>query len=790
MGPITHRRQFAISGHVQGVGFRPFLWRLATRYGLGGWVANVPEGVRLEVQGSPAAIEAFRQSITTEAPPLARIEQVLEQPTSPQPASAAGANRPLFVIRPSHTGGVAATGVLPDIAPCPACLEELNDPTNRRFRYPFINCTDCGPRFTIITALPYDRPQTTMARFAMCADCRREYEDPADRRFHAQPIACPRCGPVVWYTAGVAVSRPSSGLLGELAIVAARRHLRDGQILAVKGIGGFHLVCDATNNDAVARLRRRKHRPAKPLAVMTHDLAAAAQLAEVDDQAARMLADPSRPIVLLPTRQPSTPRLAVEVAPGNGFLGVMLPSSPLHVLLTAGDDDEMPPLVVTSGNLAEEPIIHDNATAATRLGALADGFLMHDRPIHVPCDDSVVRSVAGMPLPIRLARGHAPQTLQLADDGPCVLAVGGELKATLCLALGRQALLSQHLGDVSSPETLAAVSQTACHLLALSGATPERTVADLHPGYLSTSWARELAAAHGVPLVQVQHHEAHAAALLTEHGLSLATEEPLLVACFDGTGYGRDGTLLGSEMLLVHNGAITRVAHLNAFPLPGGDAAVRAPWRTAIGVLASLASHAPPRWPTDSLPASAAVMAVVRQQVVRGLATATTSSMGRLFDAAASLTGLCHTVSFEAEAAMHLEAAAGKAGRDTPASAAYAFDLPRSSAIWPVVIGWSTLIHRICRDTAAGIPTATVALNFHAAVARLVVDVARLVQGQLPAGQRLQRVGLTGGVFQNRLLCEQAIARLRASGFEPLLPTRSPANDGSVAVGQAVLGRR
>lgn len=794
MGATTHRREFVISGHVQGVGFRPFLWRLAKRYGLGGWVENAPDGVWVEVQGPPAAIDGFRQSITREAPPLARIEQVSERSISPQPPTGPPSN-PLFVIRPSRRGGAATTGVLPDIAPCPACLSELLDPTNRRFRYPFINCTDCGPRYTIVTALPYDRPQTTMAGFAMCAACRLEYTDPADRRFHAQPIACAQCGPAVWYseardTTGVAVSRPASGLLGEAAIAAARSHLRTGRIVAVKGVGGFHLVCDATNSDAVSQLRIRKHRPRKPFAVMVADLTAAARLAEVDDQAARMLADPSRPIVLLPKRQQPGSPLAKTLAPGNGLLGVMLPSSPLHVLLTESDTAGMPPLVVTSGNLAEAPILHDNATATARLGMLADGFLMHDRPIHVPCDDSVVQSVAGLPMPIRLACGHAPHMLQLADDGPCVLAVGGELKASLCLAHGREALVSQHLGDVSSPETLTALSQTARHLLALSAAPPERIVADLHPGYLSTSWAHDLAAALGVPVVQVQHHEAHAAALLAEHGLSLATNEPLLVACFDGTGYGRDGTLQGSEFLLVHNGAIQRVAHLAAFPLPGGDAAIREPWRTAIGVLASLPSDAPRRWPTESLPASAAAMDVVRQQVERGLASASTSSMGRLFDAVASLTGLCDTVSFEAEAAMRLEAAASRSQRDDPPEATSTFDLPCSSATRPWVIGWRGLIADVCRDTVAGIPPATIAFRFHAAVARLVVDVARLVRDQALAGQLVQRVGLTGGVFQNRLLCEQTIALLREAGFEPLLPTRLPGNDGGLAVGQAMLGRR
>ena len=497
-------------------------------------------------------------------------------------------------------------------APCSACLSELRDPTNRRFRYPFLNCTDCGPRFTIITSLPYDRPRTTMAGFAMCEACRREYTDPADRRFHAQPIACPACGPVVWYAdtndlAGRVDNRPSAGPLGEAAFRAAREQLRAGRILAIKGVGGFQLVCDATDAAAVARLRSRKHRPRKPFAVMVRDRAAAEGLTTINDQAAGLLGGPARPIVLLPRRQQPEVHLAEAVAFGGGFLGVMLPSSPLHELLIDDDPpgvDPLPPLVVTSGNLAEEPIIHDNIAAAARLAAIADGFLMHDRPIHVPCDDSVVRCVAGMPLPIRLARGDAPQTFRLADDGPCVLAVGGELKATLCLAYGLLAILSQHLGDIASPESLDALTAAAHHLQSLSGTTPERIVADLHPGYLSTQWARAFAKSQQLPLVQVQHHEAHAAALLAEHGCSLPTAKPVLVACFDGTGYGRDGSIQGSEFLLVHDGRMERVAHLEAFPLPGGEAAIREPWRIAVGLLASLGDNTPLPWPRNRLPAA------------------------------------------------------------------------------------------------------------------------------------------------------------------------------------------
>ena len=802
MGVRSQRRQLRITGLVQGVGFRPFLWRLARRHGLGGWVANDAAGVVVEVVGAAEAVEAFVGCMRQEAPPLASIDQIVDLAATAVTADEPTQAPPVFAIRPSLASSGGATILPADIAPCPACLAELRDPGNRRFRYPFLNCTDCGPRFTIITSLPYDRPRTTMAGFAMCEACRQEYTDPADRRFHAQPIACPACGPVVWYadtndTAGRVDSRPSAGPLGEAALCAAREQLRAGRILAIKGVGGFQLVCDATDAEAVARLRSRKHRPRKPFAVMVRGRALAEGLATIDEQAAGLLESPARPIVLLPSRQQPAVHLAEAVTCGSGFLGVMLPSSPLHELLLDNDDppgvDPMPPLVVTSGNLAEEPIIHDNAAAAARLAAIADGFLMHDRPIQVPCDDSVVRCVAGMPLPIRLARGDAPQTFRLADDGPCVLAVGGELKATLCLAHGRWAMLSQHLGDLASPESLDALTAAAHHLQSLSGSTPERIVADLHPGSLSTQWARGFAERQQLPLVQVQHHEAHAAALLAEHGCSLQTAQPVLMACFDGTGYGRDGTIQGSEFLLVHEGRMERVAHLEAFPLPGGEAAIREPWRIAVGLLASLGDSTPLPWPRDCLPASRGVLATVRQQAARGFACPLTTSMGRLFDAAASLTGLCHAISFEAEAALRLEEAAGEAQAASHRYGRDGFLLPQTSQPFPLTIRWQELMRQVCREMADGGRAADISRGFHNAVARLIVDVAARVHQQLQAADPaagLRQVGLTGGVFQNQRLCEQTLDLLSRAGFEPLLPTRLPANDGGLSLGQAILGRR
>ena len=798
MGEIIQRRQLAITGLVQGVGFRPFLWRLARRNRLAGWVQNGPGGVQVEVEGPAAALDAFLASMQAEAPPLARIDGITLRGVAVAPRHEATGLEQAFVIRPSSTAGATQTGISPDVAPCEACLAEMHDPSDRRFRYPFLNCTNCGPRLTIQTGLPYDRPQTTLAGFEMCEACAREYADPADRRFHAQPIACPHCGPAVWYSEpgdahGLAVCRSDAVHLSEHAITIARAALRAGAVLAVKGVGGFHLICDATNAGAVARLRARKHRPRKPFAVMVPDLASAAMLADVDDQSARFLEDASRPIVLLPKRHPPLLSLADTVAPESDFVGVMLPSSPLHGLLIECVGEPVRPLVVTSGNLSDEPIAHTNTDATSRLATLADGFVMHDRLIEVPCDDSVVRCVAGMPQPIRLGRGHAPTTLPLPDDGPCVLAVGGDLKGALCLALARQAIVGPHLGDLASPEAFTALTQSAEHLLALYGAQPSRIVADLHPGALSTAWARKFATARRVPLVQVQHHEAHAASLLCEHGLSLNTHEPVLVACFDGTGYGHDGTIQGGEFLLVHAGAIRRIAHLARFPLPGGEAALREPWRAALGFLSQLPTpSAPHPWPAPVKPASDDAIALVGRQAALGIASPQSTSMGRLFDAVASLTGLQHRISFEAEAAMQLEAAAVRAqplSEPTP----YAFDLPSETSPWPHVISWHRLLGDVCRDVAADVPPPIIAHRFHEAVANLVVDLARgthrLLASRL-SGTPLRRVGMTGGVFQNRLLCELTLSKFDRAGFEPLLPTRLPANDGGLSLGQAVLGRR
>lgn len=771
MGDVI-RSRLVVTGVVQGVGFRPFAWRRATRLGLAGFVANETGRVVIEVEGPPAAVAGFVDGLAAAAPALASVERV--EVSAATPLGAAG-----FAILVSGPRAGPAAPLPADVATCAACLAEVADPVSRRHSHPFASCSDCGPRYTIIESLPYDRATTTMRDFAMCADCAAEYADPGDRRFHAEPIACPRCGPGLWFTepgTGAVLAREAATIRDAAALDAARDLLRRGGILAIKGVGGFHLACDATAPAVVTRLRDRKRRPAKPLAVMVADVAAARRFAVVSEQEREILAGSARPIVLLRrAQQGAAPALAAGIAPGNDCVGVMLPSTPLHHLLCAG----LPPLVMTSGNLAEEPIAHDDADACVRLGGIADAFLLHDRRIHAACDDSVIRCVAGAPLPIRRSRGHAPLPVALATPGPPVLAVGGELKAAACVAHGDRGVMSQHIGDVENLETLAALERTANHLLRLCGVEPAAVAADLHPGYLSTGWARSFAAARGIPLVQVQHHEAHAAALLAEHGLDAAAG-PFLVVCCDGTGYGRDGTILGGEFFRVEAGDVRPAARMAPFPLPGGDSAIRHPWRVALALV-----HAEGLPWDDRLPpvrhATAGERRLLAGQLERGVACAVTTSMGRLFDAVASLAGVQQSVTFEAEAALRLEALA--AGAAPAGDDAYAFDVAADRAGGPLRVGWRPVVAAVVADVIVGVAPATIAARFHEAVARMIVAVAGAVGGSGP-------VGLTGGVFQNALLVERAVATLRAAGRETLLHHRVPPNDGGLALGQAVLARR
>jgi hydrogenase maturation protein HypF len=770
------RWRLTVRGVVQGVGFRPFVYRLAQQYRLSGHVGNDTAGVFIEVQGQPEQLAAFRAELLRQPPPLAQIDTHTCEAITPHP------DERDFRILESGSRAGPTTAVPADIATCPDCLRELHDPADRRYRYPFINCTHCGPRFTIIRSLPYDRPTTTMASFALCPACAREYHDPADRRFHAQPVACPVCGPHLSLVdaAGQTVAARDEALREAAARLAA------GQVVAVKGIGGFHLACDATNPTAVATLRARKGRGEKPFAVMVRDLAQARAYAQIDAHEERLLVGAERPIVLVRRldHQPGDATaparaLADAVAPGTDTLGLFLPYSPLHHLLLAEPALGGVPLVMTSGNRSDEPIARDNDEALTRLAGLADAWLLHNRDIHTVCDDSVVRVLLEREYPLRRSRGYVPLPVRLPRAVPPVLAVGGELKATLCVTTGDYAILSQHIGDVESPETLAALDRTAAHLLRLFSVEPTRIVCDAHPGYLSAHWAQRWAATRGVPLVRVQHHHAHVASLVLD---AAWTAGPVLGVCFDGTGYGEDGSIWGGEFLLVDGPTVRRLAHLKPVPLPGGDASIRRPYRQALAHL--WAAGVP--W-DSALPCVAACppaeARVLAQQLPRGIGCVPTSSMGRLFDAVAALVGLRPIVTYEAQAAMELEALAARqlAGAcDGDGDEAYRFAWT-ADARGPLVVDAGPVVAAVAADVCAAVPAARVAARFHAAVVQMIVEVVR----QLVVRERVAAVGLTGGVFQNVLLTEWVSQRLRDGGVHVLTHRAVPCNDGGLALGQA-----
>jgi hydrogenase maturation protein HypF len=797
--PATRTRlRLRISGVVQGVGFRPFVHRLAGEFGLAGHVGNDAAGVFVEVEGPAAAVDAFTVRVSQDAPPLARVHDV--QVTAMRPvAEAVGAVT--FQIVASPVGGPIATLVPPDIAICDACRTELFDPGDRRYRHPFATCTNCGPRYTIVTSLPYDRPATTMAGFAMCDACDREYHDPADRRFHAQPIACPDCGPTLRYESvtsalgvhtsiarlrgGAAQSGPVMGT--EPALAAAQRRLAEGGTVAVKGIGGFHLACDATSPAAVALLRRRKQRPDKPFAVMVADVEVARAVAVCSDRELAALTSPQRPVVLVRRRtatgtSPPTDALTVadEVAPGNPWLGVMLPSSPLHELLLAPRADgtrHVPSvLVMTSGNLSGEPICFEDGDARVRLSPLVDGFLAHDRPIHVPCDDGVVREIDGEVVPVRRSRGDAPLPLHLPSHAPPMLAVGAELKNTVGVASGHQAWLSQHIGDLGVVETLQAFERTTEQLTTFFHIDPEHVAVDPHPSYATHAWARRH---HRERLRPVQHHHAHAAALLAEHGVG--PDEVALVVAFDGTGYGTDHTVWGGEVLLASQAAATRAAHLATVPLPGGDSAVTNPARMALAQLWAAQID----W-DEALPCVAALTKgerdLLRRQLERDVACVPTSSAGRLFDAVSALLGVRQRITYEGQAAIELEwladawSQAGNADEHAPR-----YRVPIRPGHTPaLVLDPAPLLRAVVADTLAGVDRTAIAAGFHLAVAAVIAEVA----DHVAAAGGPRTVGLTGGVFQNAWLTTRTRTRLEQRGHTVLTHRLVPANDGGLAFGQ------
>jgi hydrogenase maturation protein HypF len=756
------RRRLDVQGVVQGVGFRPFVYVTATELALTGSVANTPDGVVIEIEGDPAALDEFTRRLRERPPPLAMVVgvRVAELPTR------GGTG---FVIEGSRPGERSRTLASPDVATCPDCLAELVDPDDRRYRHPFITCTNCGPRFTIIRGLPYDRAATTMADFEMCAACRREYEDPADRRFHAQPIGCHDCGPTLEYVSPGVPPRARAD-----ALAAARADLRAGRIVAVKGLGGYHLACDAANPAAVSELRRRKRRGTKPFAVMVGDLVAARTLVALDDAEQALLAGPRRPIVLLPRLADAA--VADDVAPGNADLGVMLAYTPLHTLLFGLGNDEPGPtaLVMTSGNLGGEPIVSDDAEALDRLGGLADAWLRYDRPIEVPCDDSVVRVVDGAELAIRRSRGYAPLPLALPFEVPASLAMGGDLKSTCCVADGRYAWLSQHIGDMDDLATVDAFGAASAHLEMLTGVGPQQLVVDAHPGYHSGHWAAAHAA--GREVTPVQHHHAHIAAVLAEHGRDGST--PVIGIAFDGTGYGDDKAIWGGEVLVADYKQYRRAGHLAYVPLAGGDASVQRPYRMA---LAHLRAAGVP-W-TDELPCVAACpadeRAVLEHQLDTGFGCVPTSSMGRLFDAVASLVGVRQVVDYEAQAAIELEGVARGAFDDY--GDAYEFAITEDGEV--LVFDAAPVIRAVAADVLAGTGPAVVGARFHVGVAQLIAAVA------IRTAQRtgLDTVALGGGVFQNVLLLRAARRLLTAAGLEVLIPSQLPPNDGGLALGQIMV---
>jgi len=741
------RLRIVIRGAVQGVGFRPFVYRLAAELRLAGWVANAPHGVVIEAEGPRAALDGFLLRLEGERPPRAVVQSL--EPTFLPAQDLRG-----FAIRESNGAGERSALVLPDIATCPACLREVLDPRDRRHAYPFTNCTNCGPRYSIIRALPYDRARTTMAGFGMCARCRREYEDPEDRRFHAQPNACPDCGPqlALWSATGAVEATREEGL--RRAAEAVRR----GEVLAVKGLGGFHLVVAAEDQEAVRRLRARKRREEKPLAVLAPSFEWVAARCEVSPGEARLLRSPEAPIVLL--RRKGDGGVAPAVAPGNPWLGVMLPYTPLHHLLVRAAGG---PVVATSGNLSDEPICTDEREALVRLRGIADRFLVHDRPIARHVDDSVARVLLGRELVLRRARGYAPLPVLLARAVPPLLAVGAHLKNAPAFANGTAAFVNAHVGDLETSQAVAAFQAACRDLPALYGTAPAAVACDLHPDYASTRHA----AASGRRVVPVQHHAAHVLACVAENQLA----GPVLGVAWDGTGYGPDGTVWGGEFLRVEGGAWERVAHLRTFPLPGGDRAAVEPRRAALGLLFELLG--PDALIRDDLPPLASFAAGERrllgQALARGVNSPRASSMGRLFDGVAALLGLRQGRQFEGQAAMELEwALEGVATDET-----YPFALAAGPAPW--VLDWGPMIQALLGERTR-LSAGLLAAKLHNTLVAMLLAVAQR------AGER--RVVLSGGCFQNRYLTERAVGALRAAGFAPFWHQRIPPNDGGIAVGQ------
>jgi hydrogenase maturation protein HypF len=826
--PDRLRLKLVVRGAVQGVGFRPFVFRLATGLQLAGWVNNSAQGVFIEVEGPSVTLEKFLLRLEVEKPSRSFIQSL--EASWLDPVGYAG-----FEIRESETGGAKTALVLPDIATCPDCLREILDPKNRRYRYPFTNCTNCGPRFSIIESLPYDRANTSMKSFTMCPQCRAEYDDPRDRRFHAQPNACPICGPrlELWKrrTGFQPVSnsklrdRRDASPTNHDALLVAARTIRDGQIVAVKGLGGFHLMADARNESAICRLRERKHREEKPFALMFPSLESVKAVCEVSPLEERLLCSPEAPIVLLRRLSTLNSQLSSSIAPNNPYLGVLLPYTPLHHLLLA----ELGfPVVATSGNQSDEPICTDEREALERLGGIADVFLVHNRPIVRHVDDSIVRVMLDRELVLRRARGYAPLPITIGGASSAspknqavvelrppkaILAVGAQLKNTIALLVGNQVFISQHIGDLETEQAHAAFRRVIADFHKLYDAKPQIIAADLHPDYLSTKFALEQVQSSGFSRfgppkggtpneesqtgglchVGVQHHIAHVLSCLAENELS----PPVLGVSWDGTGYGLDGTVWGGEFFLVTNETIERVAHLRPFRLPGGDKAVKEPRRTALGLLYEISGDKifKQKKPATIAAFSAAEMAALKTMLAKKLNSPLTSSIGRLFDAVASLINLRQQIHFEGQAAMELEFALEGVETDETYPVRSAQCGVRSDGLHhtngkselrtlnsEIILDWSPMIKAILADVKSKVVAGVISARFHNTLAEAIVAVAKRV------GQH--RVVLSGGCFQNRYLTERAVRRLQAEGFRPYWHQRVPPNDGGIALGQVIAALR
>ena len=744
-------RHISVQGVVQGVGFRPFVYRLAIEESLKGWVLNTSGGVEIEVEGTRPSIDRFLKALTSDAPPLAYIAGV-RMMSGPINGYAS------FEIRESKQD----TGyqlISPDIATCADCRRELFDPGDRRFRYPFTNCTNCGPRFTIISDIPYDRPNTTMALFQMCEACLREYENPLNRRFHAQPNACPECGPRVWLE-----NETGEIVAASNAIAEAVRLLKTGSILAIKGLGGFHLACDALNNQAVELLRARKGRLHKPLAVMMESMDGIKAECMVDDAEEALLSSPQAPIVLL--RRKEMNHLAPSIAPCNNYLGVMLPCTPLHHVLLA---DFGRPVVMTSGNISEEPIARNNDEAEQRLAGLADYFLLHDRDIYSRYDDSVYAVVKNKAYPIRRARSYAPHPVRLPFMAQPILAVGAQEKNTFCLTRDEYAFVSQHIGDLDSIDTLDHFKSTVELYKRLFRIEPTLITHDLHPDYLSTRYALE---SHGaLPLMGVQHHHAHIASCMVDNG----TTERAIGVAFDGSGFGPDGTVWGGEFLLADLRGFERVGRIEPLPLPGGELAIKRPYRIAVGYLFALFGSLPRLPSIESIPGEE--LSIILQQVHAGVNTPMTSSCGRLFDAVSALLGIRSSITFEGQAAIELEM---RSQEDAPFQP-YPYGLDQANGLWEVRV--KPLIEAILEDVSQRVPTGVIGSRFHDTIALITQD----VTSRIARETGINRVALSGGVFQNRLLLNRTLPLLRQAGLEPLLHRQVPCNDGGISLGQVAI---